>query len=799
MKLWINPDNRGKAVGDLFGIFFEDLNHAADGGLYAELVQNRSFEFAPIDNENYDHLTAWEKLETGGEVRLVVETGNPVSHKNPHYLGIDIIHPALGEGEETGVCNTGFNEGIPYIQGGVYYFTCYAKREQSPEAPVTVSLRGKNGQIYASREILLTTEWKKYELELTSPVTDFSGRLGITAGGRGKVYLDFVSLFPADTYKGRRNGMRKDIAEALEELHPKFMRFPGGCLIHDGSLDPDARDSLYRWKNTIGPLEDRPARRSNWGYNQTLGLGYFEYFQFCEDIGAKPLPVLPAGYNPHYHRAVPMEELQAWIDDALDLIEFANGSEETPWGKKRAQLGHPAPFGMEYLGIGNEEVGEAFFDRFDVIFEAVHKKYPEIKIVGTSGPNAAGGEFERGWANARKNEIALVDEHYYMSPEWFLANQHRYDGYPEDGPKVFLGEYASRGNTWYNALAEASYMIGLERNVGKVGLACYAPLLCNADYVNWQPDMIWFDNHQLMRTSSYYVQKLFMNNQGDRLVEIRGEEMPENEVWTQVADRISGKFILAACDSKVEYREISVTNEDTGEIRDYPDCTLEKKQKLVLQDMDCVRYSIRMKAKEIAGFTGFQFYFGCRDEENYLYLVIGGWQNQDTLLGEKTNGRASDLSQSLLSVERDREYAIELRVNGRRMTLFVDGVKYHDIESRPIVAEPLYYSASVEEQTGDILIKGVNVTDKARDAAVHVEGVTGGSGLAYRMCGWEPDSENELGKPEWIRPEESSFSFSGSDFACSFPERSVTVLRIRRQRDEGCLGRISCSCRAYKK
>ena len=290
-------------------------------------------------------------------------------------------------------------------------------------------------------------------------------------------------------------------------MHPKFMRFPGGCLVHDGALDPDARDAQYRWKNTVGPIEERPARRSNWGYHQTLGLGFYEYFQLCEDIGAKPLPVISPGYDPHHGRAAEPDEMQYFIDEALDLIEFANGEPSTKWGGLRAQLGHPEPFGMEYLGIGNEEVGEGFFERYKIVADAVRARYPEIKLIGTAGPFAAGGEYERGWRHAREDGADFVDEHYYMTPEWFLANHHRYDAFPADGPKVFLGEYASWGNTWYNALCEASYMLGLERNAKAVGLSCYAPLFANADYVNWKPDMIWFDKEKSFGTANYHVQK----------------------------------------------------------------------------------------------------------------------------------------------------------------------------------------------------------------------------------------------------------------------------------------------------
>lgn len=781
MKLTVNTQEKGESLGDMFGIFFEDLNHAADGGLYAELIRNRSFEFAPIDNPSYHALTAWEKIETDGEANLVVEIGNPISNQNPHYLGIDVLIP----GKNVGVCNTGFNTGIPFKENEGYYFTCYAKREQSLEEPITISFRSKEGDIYSSKDILLTAEWNKYELEFRVPVTDYSGRLAITVSGRGKVYLDFVSLFPKDTYKGRRNGLRKDIAEKLEEMHPKFMRFPGGCLVHNGSLDGAARDSQYRWKNTIGRVEDRPARSSGWLYNQTLGLGYFEFFQFCEDIGAKPLPVLPAGYDPHHHRAAALDGLQPWIDDALDLIEFANGDTSTNWGRKRAEFGHEAPFGMEYLGIGNEEVGSEFFERYEIIYKAVREKHPEIKIIGTSGPNAAGGEYERGWKSARENGTDLVDEHYYQSPEWFLANHHRYDDFKAENPKVFLGEYASWGNTWYNALAEASYMIGLERNAKAVGLACYAPMLCNVDYMNWKPDMIWFNNHQVYGTANYYVQKLFMNHQGDHLLEVAVQEIPDNIVITEDIDRISGEIVLSSNETTVEYYDITVTNDDTGVVGTYSAVKLDQADKEIsLLYMDCMNYTLRMKAKEKEGFKGFQIYFGRKDEKNQMWWLIGGWQNQDTYIAEQINGRNSDLSQYLLSVEKEKEYELELKVRGRMIETFVNGEAFHKTMSKPVVIEPLYYSASKDKETGDIILKVINVSDLKRKAEIELRDFNIREDKTrttiYSMKGYDLEAMNDFEHPEYVSPIESQLQFSGQSFKYEFEEYSITIFRFHK-------------------
>ena len=775
MRISINSKEQGAPLGDLFGIFFEDLNHAADGGMYGELVQNRSFEFAPIDNPFYHPLTAWEKVENDGEAKLVVETGAPISHKNPHYLAIDVMIP----GTDVGVQNTGFNTGISLYAGHGYRFKGYFKREQDLEAPVHVSLRSKEGHIYTEKSILVTQEWQKYEWELEAPVTDTSARLAITVQGRGKVYLDFISLFPVDTFMGRKNGMRKDIAQLLADMKPKFMRFPGGCLVHDGSLDPDARDSQYRWKNTIGPLEERPARRSNWIYNQTLGIGFYEYFQLAEDLGAKPIPVLPAGYDPHHHREAPLDKLQPWIDDALDLIEFANGGVDTVWGAKRAEMGHPEPFHLEYLAIGNEEVGEPFFERYRIIHKAVHEKHPEIQIIGTSGPNAAGSEFERGWDWSRRTGTDIVDEHYYQAPEWFLANHHRYDSYDRQGPKVFLGEYATWGNTWWNALVEASYMIGLERNAEAVSLACYAPMLCNVDYVNWKPDMIWFDNHRVFGTANYYVQKLFMNHQGDVQIPVHLETIEEPEMLTEDPSRIAGQIGLSRDDTTVLYSQIAVMNEDTGEIRQYADQVIDSGHPMeLLGEMDWVNYTLRMKARELDGYKGFKLLFGYQDEENHYSWVVGGWQNQDTFISERIHGRGVDMSQSLLSVDKDREYDLELKVRGRYLETWVDGVRYHAVDHLPVVAEPLYTAASRDTETGDLILKVVNVQNVDKTAQIQIEG-RGESlqGTKYEMAGYALEAVNSLDEPYAVSPEENEFAMkNGEEY--TFPPSSITIIRI---------------------
>ncbi|MFC3802643.1 alpha-L-arabinofuranosidase C-terminal domain-containing protein [Cohnella sp. GCM10012308] len=784
-KLTIDTRQRGTPLGDLFGIFFEDLNHAADGGLYAELVRNRSFEFDPVDHPDYHALSGWEKLERGaGKAALTVEHADPIHARNTHYAVIEIIEAGGG----VGIANPGFNTGIPVRAGEQYRFSVYARRDASFAEPVRIAVESAEGAIHAEAVIEVgSSDWQRYEAVLTAGATDFSSRLTILTQGTGKLYLDMVSLFPAKTFRDRPNGLRADIAQLLADLKPKFMRFPGGCLVHDGSLNDEDRDSMYRWKNTIGDVAQRPPRRNNWRYHQTLGLGYYEYFQFCEDIGAKPIPILPAGYDPHHKRAVPIEALGQWIDDALDLIEFANGDASTEWGSHRAKLGHPAPFNLEYIGIGNEEVGAPFFERYAYFHRAIKDKHPEMKIINSSGPFAAGGEYERGWRSARENKSDLVDEHYYQSPEWFLANVRRYDSFKADDPKVFLGEYASWGNAYYNALTEAAFMTGLERNAHAVGLACYAPLLCNVDYVNWKPDMIWFNNHEAFGTANYYVQQLFMHHQGDYLLPIEAAGLRAPEPYREVTP-IRGEIGLGANANAVEYGSIRLVNHATGETLSLADtafdCTSEGDKRIaMLGATDWEDYTLSLKAKKTGGGQwGFAVYFGWTDDRQHLQWDIGSWQNQDSMIHSLVGGKDSVLTQSLFEVQNGVTYDLALRVTGRKIVASIDGVAVAETEDHIPYIEPLYYSASLEDATGDTILKVVNVRGEAETVELAFEGMEGGRTLVaevHVLSGHGLEDENSFEQPAKIAPRKKTLTFDRPAFAYEFPKHSVTVIRVR--------------------
>jgi alpha-L-arabinofuranosidase len=508
----------------LFGIFFEDLNYAADGGLYAELIQNRSFEYSPADRKEWNPLTAWQYTDEGfGYGTISVETNAPVHENNPHYIVLNIEEAGR---EGVGLINSGF-DGIVVRSGEKYNFSVFVRQLSDNAIPIVVKLKGKKGNVADSVTFSTDSkEWKKYTATFTATASDDSARLVILAKAKGKLALDMVSLFPQNTFKNRPNGLRADLAQTIADLHPKFMRFPGGCLAHGDGLA-----NMYRWKNTIGPVEQRVEQRNIWSYHQSVGLGYFEFFQFCEDIGAKPLPVVAAGVccqnsgrtwsiGGTGQRGLPPGEMNAWIQDILDLIEYANGPATSTWGAKRAAAGHPEPFHLQYIGIGNEDAQTPVFrERFKMIYDVVKAKHPEITVIGTVGPFPAGSDYEQGWRFANEMKVDMVDEHYYEKPEWFLNNLARYDSYDRAASKVYVGEYAAhdvkRKNTLRAALAEATYMTSLERNGDVVRFASYAPLLGRKGHTQWNPNLIYFNGSQVCPTINYYAQQLFSSNEGD--------------------------------------------------------------------------------------------------------------------------------------------------------------------------------------------------------------------------------------------------------------------------------------------
>lgn len=761
-EIKIDFSGKGSSLGDFYGIFFEDINHSADGGLYAQMVQNGSFEFCTTDNASYTPLTAWEAV---GEATLKAKNKGSLFPKNPCYVEVY----AITQGKN-GIRNTGYN-GMYVKKGEKYSLSFFAKGAMD----ITVALENSRGETLASGDVSLNEEWDSYSLEFKAKAEALDASLVFYLNSHGRIGLDAVMLFPHDTYK---NGVwRKDLACALEELKPKFMRFPGGCLVHDGALNPDERDACYCWKNTIGAPQARPSKRNNWGYNQSLGLGYYEYFLLCEHFKCQPLPVLPAGWNPHRQDACPMEQMQPWIDDALDLIEFANGGEDTYWGKVRCSLGHPKPFKLKYLAIGNEEVGEEFPPRYSVIAKAIKEKYPKIKLIHSAGPFPDGSEYRRGYEAARKDGADLIDEHYYSSTNWFLANIHRYDKFPAKKPKVFIGEYATKANEYYNAVVEAAYLTGMENAAHAVSLTCYAPLLCHNDYVNWRPDLIWFDNSRVCKTPNYYVQKLFSNHLGDYLLPLEKKNVKTHH---SLAMPLTGDAEIVSDGCEGWIWDVSVVNLQNGDVTQLNNFDVAPYSKTCLSNINLPSYEIHLSFKRSPDGRqdkGIWLVFGKEDDKNSFRWEIGGWQNQDSAVTSSDQGENALWDQHIFSIESEHEYKLCLRVEGRKISTFVDGNLMNTCEALLPQIDDVYVSASKIKKTDEAIIKAVNVREEAHDVRISLGGTY--SGFVYSLSGYDKHACNTLEK-ELISPKEEAVSFKDS-LNLTLEPLSVYVIRVKKQ------------------
>lgn len=529
------PAGGKKISNELIGIFFEDISMSADGGLCAELIQNGSFEFSPAERDGWGPGTAWRSIRPGHSLGYIEpKQQDPIHPNNPNYMRLNIERVGhyydYNGWTGVGIQNDGY-DGILLKGGDKYDFSVFLRnpdgKDKEVRAVLLVQGRGFRAQPTVIADTTFTvsgSDWKKYEYTLTAAQDCPNASLQLLSLTTGVMDIDMVSLYPQDTYKG--HGLRKDLAQALVDLNPKFMRFPGGCVVHGGG---DGFWDTYRWKTTVGPKETRKGIKNTWGYHQSMEMGYFEYFQFCEDAGMEPLPILPCGVScqgtnggwnmrTQAQDAVPMEDMQEWADEALDLIEWANGPADSKWGKVRADAGHPEPFNLKYLGLGNEEkITPEFEERFKFIYDQVRAKYPDIVIVGTAGPGShpGNGDYEEGWKFATELEVPILDEHYYEQRNYFLTSR-QYDSYPRDRKtKVYLGEYAAKDKKLIDALAEGLYLLHVERNADVVVMTSYAPLFARKNTNNWNPDLIYFDNERPFLTCSYYVQQMFGQSSGD--------------------------------------------------------------------------------------------------------------------------------------------------------------------------------------------------------------------------------------------------------------------------------------------
>jgi len=805
-SITVDPAAAGPAIDDsMYGVFFEDINYAADGGLYAELVRNRSFEFLPVDNGSYTGLTAWTPgAETGGAgTAATVNDAARLNERNRTYLKLSLTNP---DGGRYGVTNSGYNTGVALSRGATYDFSVWARTDAPGGTPLSVLLRDAAGEPAATPvEVTVRGDaWARYPVSVRATRSTDTGRLAVLAGGTGTVRLDMVSLLPRDTFKG--HGLRTDLAEKIAALRPGFVRFPGGCLVNTGShYGYDAASNFQRarsfqWKDTVGPVETRATNKNFWGYNQSYGLGYYEYFQFSEDIGAMALPVVPALVTGCGQNRATNDEvlLQRHIQDTLDLIEFANGPTTSTWGGLRAQMGHPAPFGLTHVAVGNEEnLPDAYFANFLKFRAAIAARYPDITVVSNSGPDDQGSTFDNLWAKNRAAGVAMVDEHYYNSPAWFLQNNARYDGYDRAGPKVFLGEYASLDNKLLNSLAEAAYMTGLERNADVVKMASYAPLLANIDNVQWRPDLIWFDNDESWGSTSYQTQKLFMTNVGDRV-------LPSTTTGKVVLPKpITGAIGLSTWATAARYDDVQVTAPD-GTVLFSDDFsngagqwtpveprgawsvvdgayaqtdtaaldTLVKAGNITATD-----YDLTLKATKQSGAEGFLVAFGVQESGELYWWNLGGWNNTQGAIQKGAGGAKEIVIAKPNSIATGTTYDIRIQVRGTTVKLFLNGSEWGGF-SDDKVTEPFAQVVTRDDRTGEVLVKVVNAQDTPAVTKVDLGGRRVASKARMTVITGDPQEQNTR-SAEPIQPVTSTVGGIASTFTRTFPPNSVTFLRIK--------------------
>ena len=773
-KISVEVDKPGHSISPtLFGIFFEDINLSADGGIYPELVRNRSFEDA-------DTLQNWKFLSAGNKSTASISTAD-VQARPPL--------PPLNPFNRKSLCiktngsfklqNDGY-WGMNIIQGNSYSFKAAVRLTDGYNAPLNIKIAGADGKELASGQIQeFSGLWKYYSLNLIASGSDPKAHLEIHGEGNGKLYLDMVSLLPNQTWKN--HGMRADLAEALNALHPRFMRFPGGCWV-----EGDDFEHMNHWKNTVGNIDARIPLWNIWGYNATHGLGYHEYLQLAEDLGAEPLFCINVGMS--HKEVIPLNHMGQWVQDALDAIEYANGPETSVWGSLRAKNGHPKPFNLKYMEIGNENGQAPYAARWALIAKAVQEKYPEMKLVANE------------WAGSHPHDPnpEIIDEHYYDNPDWFIWNSNKYDSYERKGPKIFIGEYAVTSGTGNGnlrgAIGEAAWMTGMERNSDIVIMGSYAPLLCNFNHKAWPVNLINFDSYRWYGLPSYYVQEMFANNQGTVTVPVIVENAP-----TMVPPHSSGRIGLGTWLNAAEFRDLQVVAPDgrvlfktdfKKNIDDWKkigrgewsvhDGVL--RQSAIAQnvtafvgDTNWTDYTIMLKARKISGENGFQIYFHNRNLSQRIRWDIGGYGNSTNLLDM---GLTSVSMQS--DIEIGRWYDIKIVLRGGTVKGYLDGKLLQEVGDARTAVKSLCASAARDEKSGDMIIKVVNSSSESLRTQIDLKGAgkLSGIGKAIVLSSANPEDENTLEEAMKVSPKTESLMISGNTITRSFPGNSLTIIRI---------------------
>ena len=767
---------------DLYGIFFEDINNAADGGLYAELIRNRSFE------DDGNAIPNWSVI--GGSYKLV--TKGLLNKVQGHALEL-----TFNGGKEQILSNDGF-WGVNAVQGRPYKLSLWIKGKY--KGALTARLVSADGKtVYAETPVegKISGKWQKLTADMKSGANDPKAKFQLVFNGKGNVVLDVVSLFPP-TFKNRPNGLRPDLAEMLYNLHPKFVRFPGGCFV-EGQESPD---NAFHWEKTIGPIEQREGHKNvNWGYRTTDGIGFDEYLQMAEDLGAKPLYVVNVGL---WHGGkTPVDSIQPWIDETLNALEYANGDINTKYGALRAKNGHPAPYNIEYLEIGNENnqpnpayQSDHYYDRFKKFKDAILAKYPNMHLIGNV---VAWGDDNPKWGS--DEPVELLDEHYYRNPSWFTNAFHKYDSYERGKHDIYVGEYAvTQGfghmGSLNAALGEGVYMMGMENNSDVVKMASYAPIFANLNRRVWAPDMIQFVSNKVFGTPSYYVQNIMFNNIGDKVLDVKVDN-PYNysSDCTLKPDSClvgvgSWKTHCSFKDASLTYNGKAITGDNVKDVDVKGNWTVSNGVVSQNSDVEAAirlnpvrfaskNYTYKVRARKDSGKEGFLLIFNYVDSKNYCWLNIGGWGNTQNGIEQIVDGGKGQMATAPGHVETGKWYDVELDVKGDSIFAKLDGKQILSAKLKPNITPGFFATATKDSKTGEVIVKIANTSSQPTTAKVNVDGRNIGNARLIRLAAKDGREENDLDHPTNVYPTTQDIPVNGSSIELEIPASSLNILRMK--------------------